>query len=206
VWQQIAENMYTGLDPRTGLFEQFQGYFELEDLSLAAFEPRTAPMDVMVGHERIRHTQIVKQADVVMLLYLLGDRFPAHVREANFRYYEPARAMAVSSPPIHAAMAAQLGDVELRGATSVRPPRSISRTEWETRRTAFTRAALGGLWQAIVFGFAGLSLTDEGPRLQPRLPAGWRRLRFTIQWRGLRVPVDLSRDAIATSAVAEVHP
>ena len=48
-----ARDLYTGFDERTGLFEQFQGYFGLEEIDLAAFEPRTAPMDVLLGRERI---------------------------------------------------------------------------------------------------------------------------------------------------------
>ena len=46
-------------------------------------------MDVILGHERIQKTNVVKQADVVMAMYLLWDDFPAEVRAANFRYYEP---------------------------------------------------------------------------------------------------------------------
>jgi kojibiose phosphorylase len=45
-------------------------------------------------------------------------------------------------------------------------------------------AALGGLWQAAVFGFAGLRLGDDGPQLDPKLPPGWRELAFRIRWRG----------------------
>ena len=35
-----------------------------------------------------------------------------------------------------------------------------------------------------MFGFAGLSLGDDGPRLDPKLPAAWRELSFRIRWRG----------------------
>ena len=53
-WLRVARDLYTGFDEQTGLFEQFQGYFGLEDIDLAAFAPRNAPMDVLLGRERIR--------------------------------------------------------------------------------------------------------------------------------------------------------
>lgn len=88
-WQQVAGDLYTGFDKRTGLFEQFQGYFELEDVDLSEYASRTAPMDVLLGREHIAQSQVIKQPDVVMLVHLLWDRLPAEVRKINFEYYEP---------------------------------------------------------------------------------------------------------------------
>jgi kojibiose phosphorylase len=45
-------------------------------------------------------------------------------------------------------------------------------------------AALGGLWQAAVFGFAGLRLTDHGPEYHPSLPPHWTGLSMRFRWRG----------------------
>jgi kojibiose phosphorylase len=53
-------------------------------------------------------------------------------------------------------------------------------------------AALGGLWQAAVFGFAGLRLDEDGPRLDPRLPPEWQELSFRIRWRGKDYPLAAS--------------
>jgi len=52
-------------------------------------------------------------------------------------------------------------------------------------------ASAGGVWQALVFGFAGLRLTADGYTLNPRLPTHWRRLAFSFQHHGLEVRVDL---------------
>jgi kojibiose phosphorylase len=66
-------------------------------------------------------------------------------------------------------------------------------------------AALGGLWQSVVFGFAGLVLTRQGPRLRPRLPAAWEGLRFAIQWRGKRFVLEQRREG-PRLPVSEVQP
>lgn len=205
-WLRIARDLYLGLDPRTGLIEQFQGYFALEDIDLGAYEPRSAPMDLLLGRERIQRSKIVKQADVLMLLFLLWDRFPADVREANLRYYEPRTAHGSSlSPPVHAALAARLGDMELAKRYLQQTVEIDLTNRMGNAAGGVHAAALGGLWQAVVFGFAGVSLSADGPHLEPRLPEEWRRLRFTLSWRGKRFPVDLRRGATAP-LTEEAHP
>ncbi len=181
-WEPRAAAMYIGWDPRTGLIEQFEGYFALEDIDLRALEPRSVPVDVLLGSPRVRASQLVKQADVVLLLQLLGDRFPPEVHEANFRYYEPRTAHGSSlSPPIHALAAARLGDF----ATADRYLRQTAAIDLLDGNAAggIHIGALGGLWQAVVFGYGGLGLGPDGPTLSPRLPGWLRRLSFPFTWR-----------------------
>jgi kojibiose phosphorylase len=184
-WQRMARDIYTGFDEQTGLFEQFRGYFALEDIDLAAFAPRTAPMDVLLGRERIQRSKIIKQPDVVMLVYLLWDRMPAEVRKANFEYYEPRCGHGSSlSPAIHALVAARLGDTAL-AERYFRQAAEIDLADTMANSTGGIHAgALGGLWQAAVFGFAGLRLTEDGPEHRPKLPGSWRSLSMRFQWRG----------------------
>ncbi len=186
-WLRVASRMYTGFDPRTGLFEQFSGYFQLEPIDLAAFPQRTAPMSVLLGLERVGRSQVVKQADVVMLICLLWNRFPPSVREANFRFYEPRTDHGSSlSPPIHALVAARLGDLELAERYFRQTAEIDLANNMGNAAGGVHLAALGGLWQAAVFGFAGLELRPEGPVLEPRLPRRWRGMRFSVEWRGAR--------------------
>ena len=203
-WRAIAAAMYTGFDPVTGLFEQFRGYFGLEPIDLAAYEPRTAPMDVLLGRERTQRSQVIKQADVVMLLMLLWERFPAHVRAANFRYYEPRCGHGSSlSPPVHAVVAARLGHVTL-AERYFRQAAAIDLDDTMGNASGGVHiAALGGLWQAAVFGFAGLSLRADGLRLAPQLPATWEALRFRVQWRGRQVQCVIRQEPPQLTAILE---
>jgi kojibiose phosphorylase len=50
-------------------------------------------------------------------------------------------------------------------------------------------AALGGIWQVTVFGFAGLALCPDGLRFEPHPPPSWRSLGFRVLWHGSRVHV-----------------
>ncbi|MDP2307768.1 MAG: glycoside hydrolase family 65 [Pseudomonadota bacterium] len=184
-WEPLAAAMHIGFDPSTGLIEQFTGYFGLEDIDLRPHEPRTLPVDVLLGSPRVRGSQLIKQADVVLLLQLLGDRFPPDVHEANFRYYEPRTAHGSSlSPPIYALAAARLGDF----ATADRYLRQTAAIDLLDGNAAggIHIGALGGLWQAFVFGYGGLEIGADGPTLSPRLPPWLRRLSFRLTWRERR--------------------
>ncbi|HEY2753206.1 HAD-IA family hydrolase, partial [Phenylobacterium sp.] len=88
-WRDAVDRMVTGLDPKTGLYEQFAGFHSLEPLDLASLGPRTVPVDVLIGRERTQASQVVKQADVVALIALLPEEFSGAMAETNFRYYEP---------------------------------------------------------------------------------------------------------------------
>src|SRR6185436_10252391 len=113
-WEQLADRMFTGFCPETLLFEQFSGYFNKEEFDLKSVEPRSAAMDLILGHERVQQTNIVKQADVALAMYLLWDEFGSDVHAANYRYYEPRTGHGSSlSPSIYALIAARLGDHRL---------------------------------------------------------------------------------------------
>jgi trehalose/maltose hydrolase-like predicted phosphorylase len=192
-WRDVADTLATGLDPETGLFEQFAGYFGLKQIDLAAYAGRSVPMDVVLGRERTATTQVVKQADVVALLALLPDAFAGPSGAANFRYYEPRCSHGSSlSSSLHGLAAARLGD----GDTALRYFRQTAAIDLADTHVAIGggvhMAAQGGLWQTAVLGFAGLSLLADGLALAPRLPAGWLSLSFAVQWRGrhLKIRID----------------
>src|SRR5690606_6192767 len=173
-WGDVAAAMYTGFDPETGLFEQFRGYHDLEDVDLSAYEPSAGPVDILLGRERTQRSKVIKQADVVLLLYLLWDRFTPEVRRANFRYYEPRCAHGSSlSPSIHALVAARVGELELARRYWRQEAGIALANNMGNAAGGVHGATLGGLWQATVFGFAGQRLAQEGPELVPRLPRGW---------------------------------
>ena len=151
----------TGLDPATGLFEQFAGFHALEPLDLAAYRDITVPIDVVIGRERTRHAQVVKQADVVALLALLPEEFPGAMAETNFRHYEPRCAHGSSlSAGFHALVAARLGDPDM-ALRYLREAAALDLDPDPTSAGGVRMAGLGGVWQAVVLGFAGLDLTGD---------------------------------------------
>ena len=200
-WRDVAERLTTGQADSAGVIEQFAGFFGLESVDLAAFSPRTAPVDILLGRERTQRAQVIKQADVVMLLMLLWERYRPDVRAANFRYYEPRTAHGSSlSPAIHALVAARLGDMELAERYFTQAAAIDLDDTMGNAADGVHIAALGGLWQAAVLGFGGLTPQPDGLGLDPRLPAHWRTLTFSAQWHGRQVHVEVHQAPLTLQA------
>ena len=109
-WLQVADALVDGFDPATKLFEQFAGFYEMDDVPIEKLRPRPMAADLMLGREVTLHAKVVKQADVVMLCHILSDEYGDDVARANYDYYEPITSHGSSlSPGIHAAVAARLG-------------------------------------------------------------------------------------------------
>ncbi|TLU74530.1 glycoside hydrolase family 65 protein [Lichenicoccus roseus] len=181
-WGTTGATIVTGLDPATGLYEQFAGYNELEQIDLADYAGRSVAMDMILGRERIGRSQVVKQADIVALLGLLPQEFAGASGLANFRFYEPRCSHGSSlSRAMHAFVAARLGLSDL----ALRYFRETADIDLGDNQVACDGgihiAALGGIWLTAVFGFAGLSLTDDGVALDPQLPPQWTSLAFSVQ-------------------------
>jgi kojibiose phosphorylase len=186
------------------LLEEFAGFFQLEQIDLAAYTPRTAAMDVLLGRERTQQSQVIKQADVIMLLALLWERYPTLVRAANFRYYEPRCGQGSSlSPAIHALVAARLGDVALAARYFDQASAIDLADTMGNAASGVHIATLGGLWQAAAFGFGGISFTQNGIRCDPQLPATWQVLRFPLQWRGRRIRISIRQAPLTLSITLE---
>jgi trehalose/maltose hydrolase-like predicted phosphorylase len=203
-WREVANRMVTGFHRQSGLFEQFAGYFDLEDIDLTEYAGRTVPMDVVLGRERTQGSQVLKQADVVALFAMLPDAYDEQVQAINFRYYEPRCGHGSSlSRGLHALVAARLGDVAL-AERYFRETAAIDLADTTSGSAGGVRiAALGGLWQAAIFGFAGLSIQEDGCSFAPHLPAAWRALEFRLYWRGSRVRVRLDGSARLLTATLE---
>jgi trehalose/maltose hydrolase-like predicted phosphorylase len=193
-WRSAAETMATGLDPGTGLFEQFAGYFGLEEINLADYAGRSVPMDVVLGRDRTQRSQVIKQADVVALLGLLPEEFVGEAGAANFHYYEPRCGHGSSlSRAMHGLVAARLGYTEM----ALRYFRQTAAIDLADTHVAIDGgvhiAALGGVWLTAVFGFAGLSMHSDGIAFDPQLPASWRSLGCRLQWRSRRLKVRIEQ-------------
>ena len=181
--------------PTTGLYEQFDGFFDLENIRSVDLAPRPFTGEMVVGVDRLRRTQVVKQADVLMLGVLLPDQVDVEVQEVNYRYYEPRTSHGSSlSPAMHALVAARVGDLDdalayfhLAGGVDLD-------NRMGNAAEGVHIATMGGLWQAAVFGFGGVRADGDAVRIDPRIPPAWAGLSFPVRWRGTRIAVTVRAD------------
>lgn len=188
-WAEVIESMYLTEDPETGLIEQFAGYFGLTDAEQSVLRDpkRNKSMQALLDIEGCAATQNLKQPDVLMLQYLLPERFSAKQVRANYDYYAPRTDHEHGSslgPSISAIMACQMGEGDQGYQHFLRAARADLLDVRHNAGDGIHGASAGGLWQAVVFGFAGLRLTEQGWETRPMLPAGWTRLAFKFYHRG----------------------
>src|SRR6516165_8686708 len=191
-WRDAVARIVIGLDPATGIYEQFAGFHALEPLNLADYADRTVPIDVVIGREQTQRSQVVKQSDVVALIALLPEEFPGTLVETNFRHYEPRCAHGSSlSAGFHALVAARLGDPEM-ALRYLRETAALDLDLDPNSAGGVRIAGLGALWQSVIFGFAGLDLMGDTLGIDPKLPPQWRSLSFRVRWRGRSVAIRIA--------------
>jgi trehalose/maltose hydrolase-like predicted phosphorylase len=184
-WRSLADALVDGYDKRSGIYEQFAGFFDLEPIMIAQVSPRRpVAADLMLGAERTAHAQVVKQADVLMLHHLVPDEVAPGSLPANLDYYEPRTAHGSSlSPGIHAALLARAARFE----PALEWLQVAARIDLDdltgTTAGGLHLAAMGGLWQALVFGFAGVRATTGHLIIDPRLPPQWNALELGLRYR-----------------------
>ncbi len=192
-WREVIDKMYLPV-ASSGLIEQFDGYFQRRDLDLQTLEPRTKSVQEIFGIEGENELQIIKQPDVLMLQYLLRSDFSDADVRVNYDYYAPRTDYTFGSslgPSIMAIMTCDVGDPERAYEHFMRAARADLQDVRGNAGDGIHAASAAGLWQALVFGFAGLRLTADGWRTQPQLPNHWTRLAFKFFWRGQWVVIDL---------------
>jgi trehalose/maltose hydrolase-like predicted phosphorylase len=209
-WEKVAADMYLGLDESTSLIEQHQGFFALEQIDLAAFSPRTVPMDVLLGRQRTQNAQIVKQADVVQLIAMLWDEIDPRVRRKSYLYYEPRTAHGSSlSPGVYAWVAARLGLLDLAARYLDQTSDIDLGNNMGNSAGGVHAAAMGSLWQAVVFGLAGLHQAVDDPEclnIDPNLLPNIRRLSLPYSIRGRQLEIHICRKTIEVHCVTGPSP
>ncbi|QLE58796.1 beta-phosphoglucomutase [Nostoc sp. TCL26-01] len=203
-WQDIIKKICLFSDSSTGLIEQFEGFFQLKDINLQDYEPRQKSMQAILGIDGANQHQVLKQPDVLMLLYLMrpSAEFPYNQQalETNWDYYAPRTDITYGSslgPAIHAILASDLG----KSATAYDRFMQALMVDLADSRgntnDGIHGASAGGVWQAVIFGFGGIQFTEQGPIANPHLPPGWTRLKFQLHWRGQWYKFDLTGEVEA---------
>ena len=201
-WLELADSIVDGYDSSTGIYEQFAGFNNLEPLLISKLAPRLpVAADLLLGHERTQSTQVVKQADVLMLHYLIPDEVAGGSLEPNLDFYGPRTAHGSTlSPGVHATLLARAG----RLTEALEMLRLTARIDLDdTGHMAaggLHLAAMGSVWRTLALGFAGLRPVGDALAIDPALAPGWDTLELRIRFRNSRVHVRVHPDSVEASA------
>ncbi|MFC1703779.1 glycoside hydrolase family 65 protein [Candidatus Omnitrophota bacterium] len=197
-WRRIGRAMYIPRSKKKNLIEQCDGYFNKKDVQVTEFDKNDMPLlPKSVSERKLSETQLIKQADVVMLLYLLSNSFSDEQKKINYDYYV-RRTMHKSSlsPPINALVGAEVGD-------SARAYKLLLLSLYTDLNDAHGNivdgihsACLGGTWQALVKGFGGMRIKRDILTFDPRLPRKISMLAFSVLWRNCTIEATIYKSKI----------
>jgi alpha,alpha-trehalose phosphorylase len=204
-WRRAAQAMHVPHDPVRGITPQDARFLEHEAWDWTTPEDQY-PLLLHFHPLVIYRHQVLKQADVVMAILNLPDRFTPELAAANFRYYDPITTGDSSlSAPVQAAVAAMIGDHDLSDRYLRRAALVDLAGLADNTADGVHLAAAGGVWLALLRGFAGVRMVGEELVIRPCLPPSWSKLAMSIRVRGSRLRIE-ARPASVTLTLAEGAP
>jgi alpha,alpha-trehalose phosphorylase len=191
-WRQAADRMHLPYDEKRDVYLQDEEFFELVPWDFEGTPPEKYPLLLHFHPLVIYRHRVIKQADVVLAAFLLGDEFSAEEKRRIFDFYDPLTTGDSSlSACIQSIVAAEVGYVDkaLEYARSALLVDLADRQQ--NAKDGLHIASMGGTWMAVVNGFAGFRDYDGRFSFDPVLPPGITRLRFPLTIRGARFRVEI---------------
>ena len=200
VWKDQTVKFYLTKPNENGVLPQDSTYLTLKDIDLTKYKKQAHVGGIYKDYnqEQITKMQVSKQADVMVLFYLLEDLFPREIKVSSFNYYEP-RCLHDSSLSLctHSMLSADVGNVDMgyelyKKACLI----DLDNKAPHSSDAGIHAASCGGIWQCAVQGFGGLRMLGGKLRISPNLPEEWKSLDYTAMWQGQRIAVHAAADTV----------
>jgi alpha,alpha-trehalose phosphorylase len=191
-WREAAEKMFIPYDERLKVTPQAENFTEHAVWDFAHTRPDQYPLFLHFPYFDIYRKQVLKQADLVLAMYLRSDAFTQEMKARNFAYYEPLTVRDSSlSASIQAVLAAEVGQLDLAydylGEAAFVDLHDLHHNV----KDGLHMASLAGAWTALVAGFGGLRLQSGSLCFSPRIPEELGLLVFHILFRDCRLRVEV---------------
>lgn len=142
-------------------------------------------------HEVV-NMQVLKQADVVMLIYMLPLLFDKETAENSFRYYEDKTVHDSSlSMSIHSIVAADF-DLPLAYICFRKGAEIDLGNNPYSSSDGIHAASIGAIWLSLVMGFGGICDKGDTLRINPRMPTEFESLTFPFVYKKARMIISIA--------------
>jgi alpha,alpha-trehalose phosphorylase len=205
-WKNAADRMFVPYDKERGIHLQDDSFLDRERWDFENTPREKYPL--LLHHHPLviyRH-QVIKQADVMLAMFLLGNEFTEEQKKKNFDFYDPLTTGDSSlSACIQCIMACEAGYLE-KAARYARYAALVDLRDIAGNvRDGLHIASIGGTWMALVYGFAGMREHDGRlsfrPRLSRKAKTKGSRFRITIRGQTLEVNSDRETDQVTYQLV-----
>jgi alpha,alpha-trehalose phosphorylase len=205
-WRDAAHAMLIPYDEELRVHPQAEGFTRHRHWDFENTPPDAYPLLLSSPYYELYRSQVVKQADLVLAMYLCGDRWEFEQKARDFAYYEAITVRDSSlSANTQAVLAAEVGHLELAfdyfAETALVDLRNLA----HNTKDGVHLASLGGAWLAAVAGFGGMRDTGELLAFAPRLSDRLTRLAFRLSYRGRRLCVTIRHEG-ATYELLDGEP
>ncbi len=198
-WHRACDAMFIPYDSDLGIHPQDASFLERERWDFAGTPPERYPLLLHFHPLVIYRHQVLKQADVVLAMFLRGDHFDVEEKRRNFDYYDPITTGDSSlSACVQSIVAAEVGYDDL-ALDYFNQSLYLDLADTHGNTSDGTHIAnAGGVWAGLVYGFAGLVDTGDHLEFRPRIPTDWTSLTFPLRRHGssLRVSIDHERSTV----------
>src|SRR5215469_15897738 len=192
-WRDAAKDMHVPFDEILGVHSQADKFTRYQGWNFADTKPDQYPLLLHFTYFDLYRKQVVKQADLVLAMFVCGDAFTAEQKARNFDYYEAITVRDSSlSASIQAIMAAEVGHLDLAydylGEAALMDLHDLE----HNTRDGVHIASLAGSWLALICGFGGLRLEDGKISFAPRLSRGLAGISFKLRIRSRLLHVEVT--------------
>ena len=200
-WLRAAENMYVPYDEKLKIIPQDDGFLEREPWDFRNTPPDHYPLLLFYHPLNIYRKQVIKQADVVLAMFLLGDVFSPEAKKRNFDFYDPLTTGDSSlSSCVEAIIAAQVGDMDKAIRYGMAALLMDLADVGGNVKDGCHIASMGGTWMVLAYGFGGMRDNDGTLSFRPRrAPQDNAILRFPLTYRGQMLEVEIGIDKVEYS-------
>ncbi len=208
-WIKKSPLIYLPKPNEQGIIPQDKTYLSKRLIDLQPFKTQKHVGSIFKSYNlsQVNEIQVSKQADVMILLYLLEDQFSNEVKRACWQYYEPKTLHDSSlSLSTHSVLAADMEQLDLAYELFKRASKIDLGSNRKSSCDGIHAASIGGIWQCVVNGFGGVRMNSGRLRIEPHLPEQWEELVFTIIWQGVKIEVSASSKGFKVSLVDSVKP
>lgn len=198
-WEGGCANLYLPAPTAENVLPQDDRYLSCRDIDLTKYKEQEHVGGITRDYnmEQINEIQVSKQADTLVLFFLLENEFSLDVKKATWEYYEK-RTIHDSSLSLstHSVLASDMGEKKLAYDLFQKASMIDLGPFMGSSNAGVHAASFGGVWQCVVYGFGGVRMLDGHLRINPALPDSWEMLSYTLMWKGQKLAVEITKDTV----------
>ena len=197
-WIHAADSMYVPYDEKLKIIPQDDSFLDREPWDFRNTPREHYPLLLFYHPLNIYRKQVIKQADVVLAMFLLGDAFSLESKKRNFEFYDPLTTGDSSlSSCVEAIIAAQVGDTGKAIQYGVAALLMDLANVGGNVKDGCHIASMGGSWMMFTYGLGGMRDDDGTLSFWPRrAPEDNAILRFPVSYRGQMLEVEISLEKV----------